>query len=81
MSWDCAHGIIGDAGGNSDANPSWIGEERIEAPLTAVVQVDIDAAVVRQYEVSYGVSALYRIRIGVEIWEKPGVLFSYEFSR
>lgn len=31
-----AHGVVGDAGGISAADPGWVGEERVEAAVTAL---------------------------------------------
>lgn len=81
MLGDGAHGVVGDAGGDRAADPGRVGEEGREGALAAVVEVDVDAAVVGEDEVADGVGALDGVGVAVEGFEEPGVFFLYEFSR
>lgn len=73
-----AHGVIADSGGNREAHPGWVGEEGVEGAFAAIVQVDVDSAVVVEDEIADCVGALNRKWVGVEGVKKPGVVFCYE---
>ena len=82
MAGNCAHGIVGDTGGNCAADPGWVGEKRIEAAIaslrmlaswwltgaryTYIVQVNVDSAKVVQNKVSNSISALDGVRVAVK---------------
>lgn len=63
---DGAHGVVGDAGGIRAADPGWVGKKRVEAAVATIVEVDVDTAIMGEYEVSYSVCTLYRLGIIVE---------------
>lgn len=63
---DGAHGIVGDAGGVGAADPGWVGEKGVEAAVTTIVEVNVYAAVMREYKVSDSVCPLYRLGVIVE---------------
>lgn len=73
-----AHGIVGDAGGDGAAQPCFVGEERVEAALAAVVEVDVHAAVGREDEVADRVGALDGVGVVFKGLEEPGVFFRDE---
>jgi hypothetical protein len=33
---DCAHGVVGDTGGDCAADPGWVSEERVEAAVASL---------------------------------------------
>ena len=66
MAWNGAHGVVGDAGWNCAAQPGWVLEHDIEAAVAAVVEVEVDAAVVMQDKIADRVGALDIVWVGVE---------------
>ena len=75
MSRRSAHSVI--------RYPCWVGcvhpcrelQERVHPSLTAVVEIEVHAAVVREDEVPDCVDALDIVRVVEECVEKPGVFF------
>ena len=75
-----SHGVVADACWDGTANPCWVGEQRVEAAIAAVVQVDVDPAVEGEHEVSDCVGALDGEAVAVEGGEEPGVFCADEFA-
>ena len=73
-----AHDVVADSGRDGAAEPGRVGEQRVEAALTAVVEIDVDAAVIGEDEVADGVGALDVVFVAVEGGEEPGVFFRDE---
>lgn len=63
---DGAHGIVGDAGGVGTTDPGWVGEKRVEAAVAAIVEVDVNTAIMREYKVTDSVCSLDRLGVIVE---------------
>ena len=61
-----AHDVIGDACWDGAPHERLHAEEGVKGPPAPVVQVDVDATVVREDEVADRVGALDRVRVGVE---------------
>lgn len=78
---DAAHSVIGDAGGDSFAQPGVVGEKRVKTPLTAIIQINVDSAVMRENEVTDGIGAHDGIRIVVVRLEKPGIFGGNKVTR
>jgi hypothetical protein len=79
MLGDSAHGIIRDARGDSAANPSWIGEERVKGTVATIVEINVDTAIVCQDKVADGIGTLDGIGIRVKGLQEPGIFGSNEF--
>ena len=66
MAWNGAHGVIGNAGWDCAAQPGWVLKHDIEAAIAAVVEVEVDPAVVMQDKIADRVGALNVVWVGVE---------------
>ena len=53
-----AHGVVADSCGYCTAHPGWIAEERIETTIAAIVEVNVDAAIKNEDEVSDRIGTL-----------------------
>jgi len=49
---NCPHSIVADTCWNCPADPCWIAEKGIEASVAAVIEIEVDAAVVREDKVA-----------------------------
>lgn len=78
---DGTHCVVGNSGGYGAAHPGRVGEERVETSVTAVVEVNIDSAVVGEDEIADGVCALNWIGVVIEGLDEPGIFFQYESAR
>jgi len=76
-----AHGVITDSCRHCRAYPSGVAEQRIQASVTAIVEIEINTAVVRENEVPDGIGALDGKRIRIEGFKKPGIFCCNEFAR
>ena len=47
-----AHGIVADSCGDGTAHPGWVGEEGVQAAVAAIIEINVDSAVEREYEVA-----------------------------
>jgi len=74
------HSVVADSCGQGATCPGWVAEEGVEATVAAVVEVDVDAAVVGEDEVTNGVGALDGEVVAVEVGEGPGVFGCYEVA-
>lgn len=74
------HGIVGDSSGHSLAHPGRIREQRLKLTVAAIVQIEVDTAVVVQNEVSDGVGAFNRVRIVPERLFEPFVFLVDELQ-
>lgn len=77
---DGTHSVVADSCGEGAACPGWVAEEWVESPVAAVVEVDVDAAVVGEDEVADGIGALDGEVVAVEVGEGPGVFGCYEVA-
>ena len=68
-----AHCIVAYAGGDCTAHPCWVREKGIEPSVAAIVEIDVDAAVEGEYEVTDCVGAFDGEGILVECLEEPRV--------
>jgi hypothetical protein len=62
------------------ADPGWVGEQRVETAVAAVIKIDVDPAIEGEHEVSDGVGALDGEAVAVEGREEPGVFCADEFA-
>lgn len=70
---DRSHGVVADARGHCAAQPGGVRQQRVQASLAPVVQIDVDAAVVREHEVADCVGALDRVLVPRKRRQEPGV--------
>lgn len=75
-----AHGVVTYACWNGTPYPCWVREQRVEAPVAAIVEIDVYAAVEGEHEVPDGVSALDGEAVAIEGGEEPGVLCADELA-
>jgi len=71
-----AHCVVGDTGRQSAAHPGGVGEQRIQATVATIVQVEINTTVVGEDKVTDRVGALNGVFVVVKGLEEPGVLGS-----
>lgn len=76
-----AHCVVGDSCRSGPAHPRWVREKRVEAAIAAIVQVDVDSAIVCKYEIADCVGALNGEFVIVKGFEKPWVLVLDELAR
>lgn len=81
MARDRAHGVVGDASGYGPPQPGRVGQEGVEATVTAIVQVNVDATIMGQDEISDGVGALDVFLVVVKGFKEPGVFSSNKLAR
>ena len=75
-----AHRVVADACRYGATHPGWVGEKRVQTPVAAVVEVDVDSAVEGEHEVPDCVGALDGVAVAVEGGEEPGVFCADEFA-
>jgi len=75
-----AHSIVGNSRRQSLAHPSRVREQRFELTVAAVVQVEVNTAVVLEDKVPNGVGALDGVRVVPESILEPLVLVVDEFQ-
>ncbi len=74
------HCVVADSCRYSTTYPCWVGEERVQAPVAAIVQIDVDATVVGEHEVADCVGALDGEGVAVEGGEEPWVFCADELA-
>lgn len=70
---DCAHHVVGDSSRHGAAHPCRVGEQRVEASVTTIVQIDVDSTIVRQHKIPNRVRALDGVLVVLESFEEPRV--------
>jgi hypothetical protein len=75
-----AHSIIAYTCRYCSSYPCGVGEERIETAITAIVEIDVDAAVESEHKVADCVGALDGEGVAVKGGEEPGVFCSNELA-
>ena len=55
---NCPHDVVGYACGNRSAQEGSIGQERVETPLTPIVEVEVYSSIVCEDKVSDRIGAL-----------------------
>ena len=78
---DRAHHIVADTRWHRATQEGVVRQQGVEAAFTAVVEVDVDAAIVREHEIADTVGTLNRVWVGFECRCEPGVFFFYECQR
>ncbi len=81
MLWHGPHCIITNSCRHSTAYPRWVGEERVETAVAAIVEIDVYSTVIGEHEIADGVCALDWKGVAVEGGEEPGVFCADEVAR
>lgn len=76
-----AHGIVRDARGFRASHPRSVGQKGVEPTVTAIIQINVDSAVVGQDKISDRVCALDWIWVCIKGVYEPRVLGADEFPR
>ena len=70
--------VIGNANRYRFREDNWVHEEGVEGAEAADVQIDVHAAIVVEDEIANGIGPPYRVGVGVECVEKPGIVLGYD---
>ena len=81
MLWDSAHSVIGNSCWYGTAQPRIEREQGVEPSFTAVIQVNVNAAVVYKDKVTYRICALDVVWVLLERLEKPRIFCLYKVVR
>lgn len=81
VSWHRTHGVIADTCRNGFPDKSRILQQRLQGPVAAVVQINVDASVVIKHKVPDGICALNGIVVASKGVEEFGILLRDEGVR